>query len=663
MKIVLIFPPTADPTAPYISVPVLSGFLRTRGIRVVPIDANLEAYEALFQREVLAAQLERISERFDRLDRKPGLGHTEQLEYAVLAEALKECRDVPERIGEALAVLRDREGSRFYDPGSYNLAVMQVEGALQLIGTAYAPLRIHFSAYRSPFSLLSAQEIEADAEKGKNPFHTYYEDELIPRLMQERPRLIGLSLAYTSQMQPAYSLASMIRRKVPGAYLTMGGAAVTQLFCRTGRDRVSETLGPFDSAVLFEGEEALHQMVEELRSGRHPQGIRIGSRTSDLSRLPAPDFEGLPLEKYLSPEPVLPYDATRGCYWGKCAFCRYGLTEKGAAPYRERSGETAAEHLVFLARKHRSRIFYLSQDSISPDALVDLAESLVKRNSPVRWATDARAEKAFAKQGVCELLKKGGALSISLGIESAAVRVLKRIRKGIPIGIMRKVLNRLARSGIAAEAMLFTDFPTETYDESLETLRLIRRHRQDISLFICGTFALTHGTAVAEDPEKYGIEETWQVKGDRWGLELFYATEKPAKTGEQQEALDRAIRRLSGGWLLRSYPWAGSLSTAHTLLWYERYGPDIFKRLAEKPERERLRKNRLRRTRYDPEKVGAAAFANEDRIWQELVYTHREVSRDLYARLAGACPEARPSKIRSTKSEIRNKTPNPKSKT
>jgi anaerobic magnesium-protoporphyrin IX monomethyl ester cyclase len=45
----------------------------------------------------------------------------------------------------------------------------------------------------------------------------------------------------------------------------------------------------------------------------------------DINSLPTPDFDGLPLDKYLSPVRVLPLQSSRGCYWGRCAFCTHSL--------------------------------------------------------------------------------------------------------------------------------------------------------------------------------------------------------------------------------------------------------------------------------------------------------------------------------------------------
>ena len=63
MKIALVYPPTCDPTAPYLAVPALTGFLRESGVEVLPVDANVEAYDALLRRAPMAALGERIERR------------------------------------------------------------------------------------------------------------------------------------------------------------------------------------------------------------------------------------------------------------------------------------------------------------------------------------------------------------------------------------------------------------------------------------------------------------------------------------------------------------------------------------------------------------------------------------------------------------------------
>lgn len=648
MKTALIYPPACDPTAPYLSLPTLAGYLRAQGAEVMPVDANVEAFSRLLCRESLTVLACRVEERWGRLKRNPSLPHAGQLIAAALWEARQDAESAPRTIDDAVAVLRDRSGERFFDPAQYEAAIAAVGSALRLVSAAYAPLFLDFTAYRTPFSLLTIREIEEDARPERNPFHDYFR-ELCAGLAAQQVGLVGISVAFPGQIQPAYSLALMIRRLLPGVHVTVGGPAMTQILLRLSGEFLARALKPFHTAVLFEGEAALLSLVQALEKGENPRGIIRGTQTADLASLPPPDFTGLPLDKYLSPAPVLPYDPTRGCYWGKCAFCHYGLAECGTARYRERPVERAAADIRGLADRYGCRLFHLSQDSLSPKTARRLAEALKTAPNPangglptIRWATDMRPEPSLDAD-CCRILAEGGALGMALGVESAAPRVLKLIHKGLKVDDAARAVKNLAAAGIAAEVMCFTDFPTETLREALMTTRFLEEHCEEIALFICGEFGLTAGSRVAQHPGEYGIGETWHVAGDEFSTTLFYEEATPAKSAADRERIDGAVDELSRFWWLHRYPWAGSLSTAHTLLWYDHHGVDIFRRLAgtrPRPVKTGPGKRRLPRQR-GMEEIWQRARRNEAEIWRILVTEERTVTREAYRRLAGALPSVK----------------------
>jgi hypothetical protein len=218
--------------------------------------------------------------------------------------------------------------------------------------------------------------------------------------------------------------------------------------------------------------------------------------------------------------------------------------------------------------------------------------------------------------------------------------VLRLIDKGIAPGRAATVVRNLARAGIAAEVMCFSDFPTETFTEAMATLGFIERHAQHIAAFIVGRFELTHGSRVARDPTHFGLREMWTVQGDELGTALFFAERKPGKRGHERVRLERALAQLASGWLLRSYPWAGSLSTAHTIFYYDHFGPGVFRDLAGQAAGRILGKPRVRRvSRFDLHKL-ARAQQREAAIWQELTHVRRQVSRQAYNELAAKVPAA-----------------------
>jgi radical SAM family protein len=666
--VALVQPPTSDPTAPYLAVPMLTGFLRSRGVSVLPIDANVEAFDDLLEPGPLAAMRDRIEEGLARLDAQASLDHAEQLELCALARARGDAHAVPHGIRRAKKVLRDE--ASFFDPDAYASATRTIDAALRVVSAAHHPLHLDFTAWRTPLGLSSLEEIARASEPDQNPFHGWIERTLVPRLREAQPSVVGISVCFPGQLQPAYAFGHAIKRALPEVHLTWGGPGVTQMLLRLSGNRLARALGPFDSACLFEGENTLLDLVraiDERRSLRAVGNVVVrdklmGARWSsrhgmeDLRALPAPDFDGLPLERYFAPRLVLPYDPTRGCYWGKCTFCHYGLAEVGTAAYRERDVAVAVEHLRTLSDKYRTRHFYLSQDSVAPKTIVKLAQALSDAGLPIRWATDLKPEKYLTAERAA-VLRAGGAVACALGVESGSPRVLRLIDKGAPIEVVSDVVDRLSNAGIAAEAMCFTDFPTETHADANKTLDFLGDRRERIAVYIVGEFGLTHGSLVAQSPERFDIRETWQLEGDELGLGVFFAPMRAWKTAEERSDIDDRLTELSSGWLLRPYPWAGAVSTAHTILYYDRFGAGVFRDLAARGVAARVYGARSFEAElaFDPAASGRAE-EHEGAIWLELVDEQRRIGRRDYDALASQVPrlarERKPVRVLFASGEV-----------
>jgi hypothetical protein len=135
----------------------------------------------------------------------------------------------------------------------------------------------------------------------------------------------------------------------------------------------------------------------------------------------------------------------------------------------------------------------------------------------------------------------------------------------------------------------------------------------------------------------------WQLDGDELGTGLFYREAREPKRARDHLRVDEALDRLASGWLLRRYPWAGALSTAHTLLYYERLGSAAFRALAQRRPVVAAPAGRARTAtaRFDLERA-AEALERDRAIWTELIHRRRHVSRAAYQQLADALPALRP---------------------
>lgn len=660
MRVALVYPPTCDPTAPYLAVPMLTGFLRANGVEVLPIDANVEAFDALLDPGALGALRDRLEARLGELDKKGSLAHAEQLEYAALVRARGDAHAVPNGIARAKATFRDE--AAFHDPDAYACAVATVDAALRVVSATHHPLHLDFTAYRTPFGLTTMDEVERSSRPGADPFDGYVMNTLIPRLRDAKVDVVGLSVCFPGQLQPAYAFALKIKRELPHVHVTCGGPGITQMLIRLSGQRLARALGPFDTACVYEGEHTLLGLVralEEKRPLRECSNVVVrdklmgarwlaGHGMEDLKVLPPPDFDGLPLDTYFAPKLVIPYDPTRGCYWGKCSFCHYGLAEVGTAAYRERELSGIVAHLGALSEKYGTKYFYFSQDSVAPKTIVKLAQAILDAKLDIRWATDLKPEKYLTKDRA-DTLRKAGAVACALGVESGSDRVLSLIDKGAPVEVVKTVVDHLAGVGIAAEAMCFTDFPTETHDEAVATLDFLGDRSDRLAVYIVGEFGLTHGSLVAQSPERFGIRETWELAGDHLGLGIFYAPIAPWKTDDERADVNEQLEELSTGWALRTYPWAGAVSTAHTILYYDRRGASVFRDLAARGLREEIlgtqKKAFQADLRFDP-RACARAEEREGAIWATLVNEQRRVGRSFYEELAAEAPSLRPKPVR-----------------
>ena len=414
--------------------------------------------------------------------------------------------------------------------------------------------------------------------------------------------------------------------------------------------------GRSTAPVVFEGEHALLGLCRALGDKRELRGLpnvvhrdsllgakwAPGEGAEDLRVLPAPDFDGLPLDLYFSAVADAAVRSDARLLLGQVHVLPLWARPRPARRAIANVGPSAPSTiLTALAEKYGTRTFYLSQDSVAPKTLLKIAQEISRRGLDLKWATDLKPEKYLTAERA-RALYAGGGIACALGVESANPRVLSMIDKGAPVATVRETISHLSDAGLAVEAMCFTDFPTETYAEAMDTLRFLEQLRDEVALYIVGEFDLTHGALVAQEPARFGIRETWQLDGDLLGTGLFYEEQRASKRGNDGAKLDAALDRLSEGWRVRRYPWAGSLSTAHTVLHYAKFGPGVFRERAKLPPVEPFgTRAGSAQARFDLAEV-ARSDDDELAIWHELVRGRRHVSRAAYHALAKALPPLPP---------------------
>lgn len=495
MDAVLIFPPGWEPFQPYLSVPALKAFLHEEGFVARGLDVNLQFHEYLLSGKFIreAARLVRIENPENHI-----LSHEEML------------------LGQLTASLSVLRSSEFYHAGTRQRALRTIALAWLLAEQAFPDMEVSFRCLAVSGNQLNDGLI-ADIidNRLRLPFFRWYEDAIAPQLTAMRPRLIGVSVVCYDQIVPSLVLAVVIRRHLPKCRIVFGGDAATRLRFSILRHSCA---GRFvDYVVSNDGEEALARLLDcILRNDESESTLRkLGNLTykrldgtvvatpasgrRKLDSLPTADFSDFPLDRYFSPEPALPVETSRGCYWSKCSFC-----EEVGKPYNLKTPSRVADEIEYLSRKHEVRLFTIVDSCVPPRMIKGLSIQLTSRRLDVFWRALIRMETSFDIE-LARLAFKGGCRMIMTGIETGSDSVSELIKKGIRNNQASSTLENFANCGIWNHCFFMVGLPSESLEDFQKTVDFIACNSSIIDSVAFSAFVACKGTPLFEELPLLGV--------------------------------------------------------------------------------------------------------------------------------------------------------------
>jgi radical SAM superfamily enzyme YgiQ (UPF0313 family) len=565
MKVMLVFPPDWYPSEPYLSLPTLTAVLRAAGHQVIQKDINLEMYDWYFSEDFLKRVLRRVPQQLDRLRKLSKKRELEDWERDLQLSLCDLTRDriaaLTKKAETAKHIVRSQE---FYDADKLEWAINVFREVTAVISLVYAPARVCMPPMETDLSykvFVSSEVLDAVQDTQVNVYRDVFEQLLKPAIEAERPDVIGISVVLQQQLFSTMTFCALIKEHFPHIHITVGGNTITRL--RDVLPDKPELFAHFDSAVVYEGETAFLQLIEAVGAGRtlanvpnviyrDDSGIHTSplSYAEDMASLPPPDFDGLPLDRYFLPERILPYLATRGCYWGRCEFCDHG--EGYTAGYRTKKIEAVIEEIRGLRDKYQTRHFHFTDESYPPALFRKLTRKLVETNLGIAWTTHMRFEKSLLDDEVWKDAVASGCRYLHFGYESGNERVLKLMDKATTTEVIHRSLELSAGVGIWNHVMGFFGFPGERREDALDSIRFLEDNKNLVHSIGFGTFDLSKHTPVAKNPEKFGVTA---YKNPEWDLALdYYFTVKDGLSVEEAERVfEEFERNHHPGWDLRVF--------------------------------------------------------------------------------------------------------------
>lgn len=412
-----------------------------------------------------------------------------------------------------------------------HLATLYLEDLSDFI-VACIDANFGFSRYAERLGRSANSFEELYSHLQKNPT---YIDVITLRILQQRievvqPKLLLISVPFPGNLYSAFRCAQFVKKHYPDVKISMGGGFPNTELRDLKDKRVFEFL---DYITLDDGElpvELLYNKVvlqsedtsELKRTFLLEKDTVVYKNTTNRkdykqSEVGTPDYSDLLLEHYISvieianPMHSLWSDGrwnkltmAHGCYWGKCTFCDISLDY--IKVYEPIHAKILVDRMEELITQTGETGFHFVDEAAPPALMREVALEILRRKLVVTWWTNIRFEKSFTRD-LCLLLKLSGCIAVSGGLEVASDRLLELIQKGVTVAQVAKVTRNFTESGILVHAYLMYGYPTQTIQETVDSLEMVRQ-LFEIGVLQSGfwhQFAMTAHSPVGMNPEAFNV--------------------------------------------------------------------------------------------------------------------------------------------------------------
>jgi len=579
-KVLLITPPFTQLNTPYPATAYLKGFLNAQNITSFQCDLGIEVILKLFSSEGLTSLFSQLATRNSQLSPNSQRifnlreSYIQTIDQAIaflqeknvtLAHVICEGNYLPE--ASRFAQTEDLEwafGTMGTRDKAKHLATLYLEDLSDLIVEAVDP-HFGFSRYAerlgrsaATFDELNDALLEPDS----------FIDHILLKLLQEKielskPTLVAFSVPFPGNLYSAFKCAQYLKKHYPELKIAMGGGFPNTELRSLSDPRVFEY---FDFILLDDGEAPILNLIEYLDEKRGKADLKRtfalengevvylnGSRQNDFSQFEVgtPDYSDFQLNNYLSViEIVNPMHRlwsdgrwnkltlAHGCYWGRCTFCDTSLDY--IRRYEPNTVQVLCDRIEEMIRQTGQSGFHFVDEAAPPALMRALALEIVRRKLTVVWWTNIRFEKSFTYD-LCLLLKESGCIAVSGGLEVASDRLLGMINKGVSVSKVAKVTDNFTRAGIMVHAYLMYGFPTQTAQETIDSLEVVRQ------LFEAGViqsgfwhqFTMTAHSPVGLNPAQFKVKIENEKPGTFANNDLIHTD----PTGTDHERFSEGLKK------------------------------------------------------------------------------------------------------------------------
>ena len=551
VKVLSVIPPLVQINTPYPATSFITGFLRSIDHDAVQADIGLSLVLELFSKNGLGLIRDGIVkpksdiggfflEAFSEYEKTIEIvirflqGKDSSIAHRIAARTL--LPEGPRFQSVAQDDLNWAFGQMGVQDQAKHLASLYIDDLADLIAAEVDP---EFTLSRYGEKLAASQptfepllEKISQDEKAPTLIDRLLEKVLMKSLIQHEPDFLVITIPFPGCMLGTLKIAKIARQWKPSIKIGFGGGYVNTELRALKDDRIFDFA---DAITLDDGERPLQCLIEHwegkrprsgllrtfLRSEKIKTAIEYCNSTDEhdipQSQTGFPTIDGLPVQDYISMVEMLnpmhrfwsdlywnKLMLAHGCYWHQCSFCDVNLDY--IKRYEISPVQMTVERMKKLAAESGSSGFHFVDEAAPPAILKELSKKLIEQNLSFSWWGNIRFEKSFNAE-VTELMSDAGCVAVSGGLEVASDRLLAKMKKGVTVEQVARVARNFRESNILVHAYLMYGFPTQTVQETIDSLERVRQLFKEgcLTSAFWHRFSATAHSPIGHDPEAFGI--------------------------------------------------------------------------------------------------------------------------------------------------------------
>lgn len=239
-------------------------------------------------------------------------------------------------------------------------------------------------------------------------------------------------------------------------------------------------------------------------------------KMKDLSVLPLPNREAIPMDKYLKTwkdnhgMSSMTVSTQRGCPY----TCKWCSTAVYGQSYRRRPANLVAAELKMLKDTYQPDSIWFVDDvfTVSHKWLTAFHEEVIKQDAVIPFECITRAERL--NDDILQLLKEAGCYRIWIGAESGSQKIIDAMDRRVDVDVVKKAIQKTNAMDMETGTFIMLGYPGEDLEDINTTVQYLKDANP--THFTITIAYPIKGTSLYSEIEKDIITQPdWETSTDR----------------------------------------------------------------------------------------------------------------------------------------------------